>query len=62
MHGCRGVERKGVEGWRFGACCGGVLAGSDGEGGAGEVVAIGVSGKAGGVGQRQVAMCGGRSE
>ena len=42
--------------------CGGVLAGSSGEGGVGNVVAIGVSGKAGGIGRRWVAMCGGCSE
>jgi hypothetical protein len=39
--------------------CGGVLAGSGGEGGVSDVVAIGM---AGGVGQRQVALRGGRSE
>jgi hypothetical protein len=34
---------------------GGVLAGSGGNGGVGDVVAIGMRGKAGGVGRRQVA-------
>jgi len=42
--------------------CGGVLAGSGGEGGVGDVVAIGMSGRAGGVGQLRVALRGGRSE
>jgi hypothetical protein len=39
--------------------CGSVLAGSGGEGGAGDVVAIGM---VGGVGRRQVVLRGGHSE
>jgi hypothetical protein len=42
--------------------CGGMLAGSGSKGGVGNMVVIGMGGKAGGIGQRWVAMCGRRLE
>jgi len=42
--------------------CGGVLAGSGSEGGMGSMVAVGMSGSAGGIGWWQVALSGGHSE
>jgi hypothetical protein len=61
-HGRGGARRKVSKAAAVLNVCGGVLAGSGGEGGVGDVVAIGMSGRAGGVGQRRVALRGGRSE